>query len=172
MAKGLLVRFFMDSKQLGFESEKRGHPVFKDVEMVSIIPLGDNRTELHKEVTDVERNRFKEEYAAFKAGEDGAKHVGLVLKEWPQITSSMVKTLNYFNIFTVEQLADIDDNAIQRVGMGTRDLVTKARAYLAQAKDTAATQRYAAENARLEGRIAELQDQITKLASKLSEKMA
>lgn len=172
MAKGLLVRFFMDTKKLGAESEAKGYPVFKDVEMVSIIPLGDNRTELHREVSETDRQRFKDEYTAFKLGEEQSHFVGMPLKEWPQIVGSMVKTLNYFNIFTVEQLAEIDDGAIGRIGIGTRDLVTKARAYLAQAKDTAASQRYAVENARLEARIIELQDQITKLATQMSKQTA
>jgi hypothetical protein len=52
------------------------------------------------------------EYAAFKQNEDQGL-VGTPLKEWPIMSRSQVKELEFFNVYTVEQLAEMADSNIQ-----------------------------------------------------------
>ena len=110
MAKGLLVKFYMDAVHLKAQSEAEGRPIFEDREFVEIIPIGDTKTVVTKPVTDIERQRFPEEYAAFKRGIEQT-FAGTPLNQWPIMLPAQIKLLNHFNVYTVEQLADLDDIA-------------------------------------------------------------
>jgi hypothetical protein len=162
-AKGLIVSFFNDAVHLAKRSETEGRPIFEDREHVQIIPIGDTKTVIVHEVTQQDKDRFPDEYAQFKKGETN-RPTGTPLKEWPIMRPSQIKMLEYLNIFTVEQLAEIDDQAIQRIGMGGRELVTAAKAYLLKAKDTGGVQALAAENDRMKSQIAQLTDQMAKMS--------
>jgi len=166
MATGLIVRFYLEAVHMKYKSEKEGRPIFEDREFVSIIPIGDNKTQIVREATDDDRSRFPEEYARFKKGDQDAVS-GTPLKEWPYMRPSQIRMLNYLNVFTVEHLAELSDDAISRIGTGGRKLIEQAKAYLAKAKDTGATQHYAAENERLNNELAEMRRQLAELASRI-----
>lgn len=166
MAKGLLVEFFMDAVHLKAKSDREGRNIFEDREHVRIIPIGDNKTVNIREATDQDRQRFAEEYAVFKKGTEGA-FVGTPLKQWPTMLPSQIKLLEHFNVYTVDQLAELDDIAINRIGPGTRDLVEKAKAFIAKAKSTADAQHFAVENERLRSEMAQMQQTIKDLAAKV-----
>lgn len=165
MAKGLIVRFYVDAVHMKHKSEKEGRPIFEDREFISIIPIGDNKTEVVREVTADDRARFPEEYKRFKDGEQELTS-GTPLKEWPHLRPAQVKMLQYNNIMNVEHLAQLGDDAILRLGPGIRDLVRAAQAYLEKAKDTGITQHYAAENERLKEQMAQMQAQLAELAAR------
>jgi hypothetical protein len=167
MAKGLLVKFYMDAVHLKAQSDAEGRPIFEDREFVEIIPIGDTKTVISKPVTDVERQRFPEEYAVFKRGIEQT-FAGTPLNQWPIMLPAQIKLFNHFNVYTVEQLADLDDIAIGRIGPGTRDFVEKARAFIAKAKGSADVQRYASENAEMKEEIAEQRKIIAELSAKVS----
>lgn len=166
MAKGLLVKFYMDAVHLKAQSEAEGRPIFEDREFVEIIPIGDTKTVVTKPVTDIERQRFPEEYAVFKRGIEQT-FAGTPLNQWPIMLPAQIKLFNHFNVYTVEQLSDLDDIAIGRIGPGTRDFVEKARAFIAKAKGSADVQRYASENAEMKEEIAEQRKIIAELSAKV-----
>jgi hypothetical protein len=162
MADGLLVKFFIDSVHLTHESEKQGRPIFEDREFVEIIPVGDTKTVLVRESNEKDRQRFIQEYERYKRGE-GEKHIGTPLAEWPAMRPSQIRQLNYLNIFTVEHLSQCDDNAMQSIGPGARELVKSAVAYIERAKDVSVTTKYAIENERLKDELERVKEQVDKL---------
>lgn len=166
MAKGLLVKFYMDAVHLKGQSETEGRPIFEDREFVEIIPIGDTKTVVTKPVTDQERQRFPEEYAVFKRGIEMV-FTGTPLHQWPIMLPAQIKLFNHFNVYTVEQLSELDDIAISRIGIGTRDFVEKARAFIAKAKGSADVQRFASENLAMKEQIAEQAGIIKELAAKI-----
>lgn len=167
MAKGLLVKFFMDAVHLKNQSEIEGRPIFEDREFVEIIPIGDTKTVVTKQVTDAERQRFPEEYAVFKRGIEQT-FAGTPLNQWPIMLPAQIKLFNHFNVYTVEQLSELSDISIGQIGPGTRDFVEKARAFIAKAKGSADVQRYATENAEMKQQLKEQADIIKELAAKVS----
>lgn len=167
-AKGLLVRFYYDAVHLAHQSEKEGRPIFEDREFVQIIPIGDTKTVVVRESTQNDRERFPEEYARFKKGES-ARPIGTLLGEWPLMRPAIVKMCEYLNIYTVEQLAEIDDLAKQRIGMGASELVTQAKAYLLKAKGDGGVQALAAENERMKNKLALMEEQMAKMAAMIEQ---
>jgi hypothetical protein len=162
MADGLLVTFEWIPVHMSFQSEKEGRPIYEDREHVRIIPIGDNKTVAVREATDEDKARWPDEYARFKKG-DTHQVIGTPLQEWPFMRPSQIKMLNFFNIFSVEDLSTLSDTTIQKIGPGGRDLVKQALAYLEKAKSTGPSVHLALENERLKQDMAVLQEQMKKL---------
>lgn len=166
MAQGLLARFYIDAVEDKSQTAEEGRPIFTDVEFVEIIPIGDTKTKVVKRATDEQRQKFAEEYAVFKKGVEQT-FSGTPLNQWPIITPALIKQFNHFNVYTVDQLAELNDIAINQIGPGTRDWVQKAKAFLAKAKSTAEAQKFAVENERLKEELARQQAIISDLAAKV-----
>ena len=161
---GIVVKFYTKPVELTWKTEKEGRAFFEDQEFVDVIFVGEKNTEGSWRVNDIHRLRWPEEYARFKAGAR-QQSSGTPLSEWGRIAQSQVKELEYLNVFTVEDLANCDDSFVSRFGMGGRELIVKAKAFLDSTKGTAAVQNYAVENDRMKARMAELEEKLALLAA-------
>lgn len=150
--------FHMDAFQNKAKSEQEGRPIFDEKEMVRIVLPGDKHLTWVGEVTDEHRQRWPEQYAAFKRGEERAAS-GTPLEQWtsPNMTRSRVAELKALNILAVEELASVPDSALTKIGMGARELREEARAYIDSAKDNSA-------NAAMAARIAQLEEMVMRLS--------
>lgn len=160
----LHVEFYLDAIRHGVESDAAGRPVFKDEEMVRIIIPGDNKTVIETKVDDTHKRRFPAKYKAFKEGQK-TQVSGWILKEWPAVTASQVKELNYHEIHTVEQLANVSDTAINLLGMGMHDLRTKAKAALAAASGNAENESRAVREKQLQEELDAMKAQLAALSA-------
>lgn len=153
-------------------SQQAGRPVFEDQEFVTTLIPGDRNASPHERVTDTHRERWPEEYAAFKAGQEPPLS-GTPLTEWPtsKMTPSKVQELAYFNIRTVEDLASVTDAALQKMGMGSYELRATAQKFLEVAtKGVAPLERMMTENMNLRAEVERLTALNAKLQAALSRK--
>src|SRR6266850_1684447 len=60
-------------------------------------------------VDECDAHRFFDEYAAFKSGQEAVPD-GTALKAWAGIDRASVEELAYFKVYTVEQLAGMNDS--------------------------------------------------------------
>lgn len=143
-------RFYMDAVLNKSLSEKEGRPIYVDKEMVEVRIPGDKLFSWVGEVEEQHKQRWPEHYAAFKRGEQRAS-VGTPLEHWPnpELHKSRVAELKACDILSVEELANVPDSTLPKLGMGARELREQARAYIAAAKDGAGNSAMAAELARL-----------------------
>lgn len=151
-------KFYRDAIENPARSKEEGRPIYDEIEMVEVRMPGDRLTVFVSPVEDVHRARWPEIYAAFKRGEERAAS-GTPLEHWasPEMTRSRVAELKACNILSVEELADVPDNVLPRLGMGGRALREQARAYLAAAKGGADVSAMAAQIAKLQETVAALQ---------------
>jgi hypothetical protein len=140
--------FYMGARENAAKTREMGRPMFDDVEMVRVIIPGDRLANFVDEVSDEHRNRWPDHYAAFKRGELRAS-TGTPLEHWPPMTTARVAEMKALNIFSVEDLANLSDAAVLRLGMGGRELRAQAQAYISSAKDNAAMTALVAEVERL-----------------------
>jgi len=161
----LFISFYTDAIELKGESEKQGRPVFRDVPFIKIVVPGDVNNIIERKATDADKEKFPKAWTRFEASE-AEGHEGTPLEQWPQMSRSMVKECKYFEIHTVEQLANLSDLNVSRMGMGYMDLRNKAKAYLVAAAGTAGETAQAAENQRLKEMIADLQRQMNEVNDK------
>ena len=77
---------------------------------------------------------FANMYTAWKEGNE-LPEVGTPIKGWSVISPSEQENIISANIRTVEDLANISESGLERMGMGARNLKNKAIAWMASAND-------------------------------------
>jgi hypothetical protein len=173
------VQFYLEAIPDGVESAKQERQVFKEVEMVKVVTLGDKDNNFIGQAHHTfGRNpngpgritpaqRYPEQYAAFKAGMAEAIS-GTPLKLLPFLGAAQIADLTYNGIKTAEQLADLPEAAAAK-GFGWRELRSKAALWLEETDKFAVASKARAEadaaNARADDMAKRLADMEAKLAA-------
>ncbi|MEF0939629.1 hypothetical protein [Rhizobium sp. BR 362] len=167
---GIYAAFTLEPVEQSFKSKEAGRPIFEDREFVRIVIAGDKNTEVFREATDTDKERFHEPYARFKRGlGEREQIVGTPLAQWPLLKPSQIREFEAINIYTVEQMAALSDTMKQNIGMGAHEIVAAAQAFLASAKDGSVASALAAENERLKTDLDLLREQVKALSDRLEE---
>ena len=106
---------------------------------------------------------WKEAYAHWRKGQEPPLD-GTDVRNWAVISPAQAKNMISAGCRTIEDLAQANDEALRRLGMGGNDLKNKAKAWLQAAKDhgplTEEISQLKNQNKQLQGTIDSLQDQI------------
>ena len=135
--KKLHIRFFTLPVEQTAESIKNGRRVFADTEYIEIMIPGDKQNIVRRQVFEMDRRRFPQQYARFKQGLTD-QTVGTPLSELTFISAAKVKEYEFFNIRTVEQLvATADSSKAGQSMMGFQQDRQRAEAFMSAAKGAA-----------------------------------
>jgi hypothetical protein len=160
-------RFFTDEVLDARASEREGRPIYLEVERIELNYPGNPYTKPVMAVTDEHRQKWPDEYEAFKQGQDMAVH-GTPLEQWPVLKRSMALELKALGFHTVEQIRDMNDHAVQRIPMYGRKMKELAAAYLDDAAAMAVVTAAQADSDRKDAKIAALQLQVENLTSQMT----
>ena len=160
--QGVFVQFYSDAVEMKAESEAAGRPIFKDLPHIRKLVPGDSNNVIERVAKDHDIQMFPRQWEAFQRQQVTGRS-GTPIEQWPQITRAQCKEAKYFEVHTVEQMAELSDTNCQRMGMGFMELRNKAKAYLQAAAGTAAQTAQAAENRRLQDEIEALRAQMAEL---------
>lgn len=158
-----IPRFHLETEAIILDGQNH----FRDVEMVEIIMPGNPWNKPDIRVTDTERSRWPSAYKAFKEGQEAPVN-GTPLEEWPVLTRSQVLTLKSLEFRSVEDIAGMNEYAIQRIGMGARQLKMKAMAYLDDGAKAAIVNRAIEQEERMTQALTERDAQIARLNEQLA----
>lgn len=177
------VNFELRAVEDRAESMEAGHPVFKDVEY-AIITMPGGQLVVDKVIDEALLYEWKNgsnrkppspfALTAYQAWKDGREIPvnGIDLKNWPGVTPAQIKMCHGTNIYSVEDLAEANDEAKRRMGMGALALINKAKSYLENAEDNKASEAISALQVRLDALEAEndrLKDENGTLRSELEQ---
>lgn len=133
----LYVRFFDHPVLAGAESQREGRPIYKSVPFVRIIQPGE-RDRIERPVKESDKHRFPKQWAHYQQGRepipDGTP-IDVLFPNQPELPAM----LRHVQVHTIEQLAALSDTGLQGIGMGARDLQSRARKFLEAAKDISGT---------------------------------
>jgi hypothetical protein len=167
----LIVTFSKEPVLQGYESEKAGRQIYKDMDYIVIITPGgksDNRRVV--KMADDERgpsdpHRFPIQWAQYQ-NEQHQVSDGLPLEQWPPLGKSHVFGFKAAQIFTVEQLSVLPDSALQAIPvMDARRYRDLAKTYLERADAGAPIAALTQENATLKQEMEIMRRQIEELAA-------
>ena len=169
-------------------SLKAGHYVSKDEDHVFVKPPYSKDEYENTAIawfSNVERNVkngrtpvkhlefWKASYERFKEGKETPID-GTPVRDWNALSPAQCKNLISAGCRTIEDMAQANDEALRRIGMGALDLKNKAKAWLQAAKDHGPLVNEVAslknENDHLKGSVESLQEQITLLSRQLDAK--
>ena len=147
----LLVRFFIHARINNSKSAEAGRPIYEDTDYVSIMQPGNKDSIIIRPASALDKNRFAEHWRKYQArqGDEEETLIGTPLAEWPGCTRAQCEELRYFNVRTVEQLAQMNDSNGQNI-MGINMLKDRAVKYLAKSRDSETANALAAANARID----------------------
>lgn len=162
------------------KSKEAGRPIYDDMEVCDIFFPGmvkervptcralDQADWLDDPVMGTKRSRtymekYAAEYQAFKSGIAQSSN-GTPIEELPFLTEGKRLELKHgLKIYTAEQLAGLDGQALKALGAGGRDLKDRATAYLETAAKGADTAHLHQELAKRDAEMDELRKQVAAL---------
>lgn len=162
----LMIKFELFPHPNEMRSLEAGHPVYDDREYITIIVPGDKTSIIHRPVWAQDKNRFSRQYAQFKQGLEQTV-VGLPLKLWGGMTLGQAKEFEYFNVKTVEQLAEMADGL--GIGVqGFQGLKQRAKDYILATSEQAPMLAIRAEVEKKDNEIATLAQAIKEQGERMS----
>lgn len=164
----LFVKFEHRDKHDQAESKERGYPVFKQVEYIDIRVPG-RLDSVVRPANEMDRARFPDHYKRFKDRTEQDVGMGMPLAEWARIPSSSIKTLEYFNIKTVEQLATVADSQLSQI-RGAATMKRLAQEWLEHIKEEEPFREVKAENAELKTEMEEMKATVARLIDQIDGK--
>lgn len=147
--KKLPAMFRMEAVRNEARSAEAGRAIFDECEFIQIIFPGDHTREINRPATEIDKAKYVDEYRRFKENHESA-FSGTPLEAWGVLPVNTIAEMKSLRIYTVEHLANVSELAITKLGMGGRDWVNKAIAFLSKGKDSDD----------LRARIVELESQI------------
>lgn len=165
----LFAQFFVEPVQNKIKSDLEGRPVFDEVVMIRIVTPG-SRDVMVTKATEQYKQRFARQWAAFEQRRTQVLD-GTPLEQVPFLTVGQVAELKGLNIFTLEQLATLNDNVAQRF-MGFHSLKQRAQNFLSAAKNAAPLTQLQAELEERDNTIALLKAQVQELSAKVAQMSA
>ena len=168
--QALMVRFYKREQEIPFKSEQEGRPILQMVDYVRIEVPGDRLNVIDTYVDPGHKKRFAQHWAAYQA-EQQVDHIeGTLLTQVPFMTQAAAMELRHFKFYTAEQGAMASDaqlaNIGASIGMSGFAFREKCRAYIENAKDSAAATRQAKELATMRELMEAQQRQIAELVAK------
>lgn len=157
----LFVQFYMKAVPNKFKSDQEGRQIFDEKEYIRIIIPGDRNANIDGPVTAEYKMRFADRYRKFKERGIQAQS-GTPLEVWPQMTVGRVAELKALNVYTVEQLATMEDSHAHKI-MGFNELRIRAQAFLNTAAGDAENTKLAAELEKRDVEIKALREQMNQL---------
>jgi hypothetical protein len=160
----LAVRFYMDAKLNTQKTENEGRPIYDDVPWIEIMQPGNKNTVIIRPANEMDIKRFPTHWRLWKERTSDAEIIsGTPLSEWPGVTRGQVEELSFFNIKTVEQLANMADSNTGAM-MGLVTLKQKAQKYLTVAKEASTADALEAANRRIDELMALVQGKVAEAA--------
>lgn len=165
-ADGVWPEFILETIEDPLATAREGYQCFKEEERVRLhFPADQTKKPVFK-VTQEHKDRWPEEYKAFKEGHEVSAK-GIPLEQWPVLRKSQVLMLKALSFRTVEDVAAMSDLATQKIGMGGMRLKQLAQGFL----DDAASQRLlavaTAESEQLKQTVNEQAEKIANLSQML-----
>jgi polyhydroxyalkanoate synthesis regulator phasin len=117
---------------------------------------------------------FREKYMAFKAGQSEPE-LGLSVRQWPSLSKAQAENCIAAGVRTVEDVANMNEPTMQRVGMGARELKAKAKTYIESRDANKAAEQITALRAELDNkntRIETLEQRLSALEAQSGKRRA
>lgn len=163
----LLVRFYLAEQLNEAKTKESGMNKYDDIEMIEIIIPG-CRDNCIRKASDQDKERFRRQYEMFLSTKSEGIE-GTPLNQFPFISPSERKELEYFNIYTGEGLANLSDGYLEKIPLDLRPMIQKVKAFMEVAKNSAAAIKHAEENDSLKKEIDFLKQQIKEIIASQNE---
>lgn len=163
-----VARFMTQDVKDHAKTTALGRPAYRKIEIVEIINPGDPQNIVRRRVKESDKERFPQAWEAFQRLEEYIPD-GTPLEHFPLLSKGQIEHMRMSNIFTIEQLADVPDVALQNLGLGARRMRDHARAYLENAEKGAVPAKLVEDNEHLRNQVKLLTNQLNDITARLEQ---
>jgi len=158
------VRFYHKAWENKFESKKQGRPIFDDQLWIDIYHMGSSDI-TERPMREEDKQKYPLQWEAFER-EGNTPIIGVPLEEWPGsgLSVSRIAELKANNIQTIEDLAAFPDGSLEKLGMGGRELQSRAKTFLKLQDQAEPLEALSRENEELKAQLEEVREQIKQLS--------
>lgn len=114
------------------KSREAARPIHQQITYVRIQQPAE-RDYVERPATDLDIRRFRRQYQHFLDGK-AEQPEGTLLSVLFFSNPEIVENLKYLKVFTIEQLANLNDTQIQQIGMGGREFHQRAKDFLSKSE--------------------------------------
>jgi nucleotidyltransferase/DNA polymerase involved in DNA repair len=181
---GFHVAFELRPRENREQTEAQGMPVFEDIEY-AILTMPGGGLVVDKEITPKLLHEWKHgdnmrkppspfalvAYGEWKEGREIPVN-GTDIKNWPGVGPAQLKMCQGASVYTIEDLANANQDTMRRLGMGGVALAAKAKAYLESAITNKGAEAISSMQVKLEAMQAAIEkrdQQIDELTEQLNE---
>jgi len=125
------VKFYRQWVRNNFKSKAEGVEVGDQQDFIIIICPGQPKSEVRRKATDADKTQYRHEWQAYSEGREHQQS-GTPIEVLPGLASGMADALKAVYIYTIEQMAELSDLSLQKVGMGGNDIRQRCKAYLSK----------------------------------------
>lgn len=150
------------------KSQETGKREYQEVAYVRVLSPGNDKEIPDFRVLEKHKERWPTQWAAFIRNEE-APIEGTPLKVWPGISRVECKMLSDVKVQTVEQLVEIPDANLNKIGQGFLTLKHRAKAFLASQEGQAGFVVLEAKNRELQEQVETQGEQIAQLETRVSQ---
>jgi hypothetical protein len=129
---GPFVVFYAKALPQGLASLEAGRPIHKSVLFIKIQHPGE-RDNVDRIAEAGDALKYRAQYMAYCQDRKADGIIGTPLSTIFPAHPDIVETLRFHKVYTVEQLAELPDTAMQNIGMGGQEYRDKAKRYLGAA---------------------------------------
>jgi hypothetical protein len=162
----LWVKFTKKSRRNAFRSEQEGRPIYEPVDYVQIQQPGE-RDQLVRPVREEDKFRFPRQWAAYVADTEQVPDGTPIQMLFPN-EPHIVELLRDLKILTVEQLAQLTEHGITRLGMDGRKYVQRALAAMDKSENSKEVSKLSRQLTDAQDRMAVLERANTLLQERLA----
>lgn len=130
--ENLLVCFYNHATPDTSRSTEEGRPIYRDVIHVRIQQPGEMLNIIDRPANDSDKRRFKTQWANFVHDRTQIPEGTPIEMLFPN-HPAVAENLRGFGVYTIEQCAALSATAIDTVGRGGQEYVTRAQKYIQQA---------------------------------------
>lgn len=125
------VKFYRQWVRNNFKSKEQGVEVGENQDFIIIICPGQPKSEVRRKATDADKVQYRHEWQAYSEGKEH-QQAGTPIEVLPGLANGMADALKSVYIYTIEQMAELSDLSLQKVGMGGNEIRQRCRAYLSK----------------------------------------
>ena len=154
-----IARFYTNAVEDTEATRLHGRPVFKNVPFVKVRVPDDPFTLIDHPASEADKRRWAREWDAYQHAEQKTAE-GVPIAAFPVLSPADLATLRAYGVQTVEQLADLAEELVEKLGAGFMELRERARQFLQPASDT---------EQELRAKVAELEKQVVNLKAQMNQ---
>ena len=150
---GNIVTIFTKKKLNGFKSREQEERIYDYLPYLEIVSPAQKHSIVVRPVVENDKILYPHHWEAYEK-KTQLRNTGTPLAEWTDCPKELIPQMEYLSVFTVEDLCNVSDNNLAKIGMGMLKIRELAKLYVAGTDKN-------------EVKLQEALDQISKLEKKL-----